>query len=456
MKNESTKKKDTKTRAAPDYLKGYSSAQLRIILDDHPRKQVIAAAGSGKTRTVIGAVTHALLSGREEPGRVLLLSFSRKAAGEIRERLPEELRSLVEVSTFHSFCYRRLGELHPRFRERGMRVLTDEEKHRFYAARLRRHADAIGGVPFDLLIKNPALFRKAFPRIAFAVNRRFHAFKRRAGALEFDDLISLILNGLRKQSDWAATMRARYSLIIVDEFQDTDPRQLEFLRLMEPPRLLVVGDDWQAIYGFRGATVRPFLDLPRHFPGTRKYRLEENYRSTRAVVRLGNQVIRASSRQLRKKVRAVRGAEPCSPVLGLPLEFGGERSLTPLLKGDFMILTRSNFRRDVWRNAGVPAEKVMTIHKAKGLEFPVVLLDLIGGWSGDGYLGLENRRQQKARDDEEIRIAYVGVSRAENLLITLHKPVYREKDREKRLWEKLFEGRVKDVGLEKLGKFLGR
>lgn len=414
-------------------------------------KQVIAAAGSGKTRTVIGLVEYRLRQRLERAGRVLLLSFSRKAAGEIRERLPDDLRGAAEISTFHSFCYRHLMRLDPVWRRRPPRLLDEAEKQDFLFAELRRWRDAIGGIPFETLLRRPALFRAQFPEAAFHVYRALAVWKRESERIEYEDLIERMLDGLERRADHLEELRRGYDLIIVDEFQDTDPRQLEFLRSMQAPRLVVVGDDWQAIYGFRGATLQPFLDFARHFRGARQYRLAENYRSTTDIVRTGNRAIKASSHQLRKRVVAVRGRGPRLPVLRIETPAGRESELVAELgtECDFRVLVRSNFRREIWIQAGLPAERVLTIHKSKGLEFPVVLLDLVGGWSG----ALEAEEDDRV-PDEEIRVLYVGLSRAENLLVILRKDGYRPGDPERNLLERALSRGSRRVRPEALPAFL--
>ena len=434
----------------------YSRAQRRIITEEHPLKQVIAAAGSGKTRTVIGLVEYRLRHGLERPGRVLLLSFSRKAAGEIRERLPEELRAGVEVSTFHSFCFRHLLRLDPEWRARPPRLLEDAHKEEFLYSKLKSFRDELGGIPFALLLRDETLFRREFPEVAFAVYRSLHVYKRETGRVEYEDMITRMLAGLEEHAPHLEDLRRAYDLIIVDEFQDTDPRQLRFLESMNPPRLVVVGDDWQAIYGFRGATVQPFLDFARIFRGTRKYRLEENYRSTTQIVRAGNRAIRVSSRQLRKRVVAVRGSLPRLPVLMLETADRGEKDIVRALKSagpdvDFRILVRSNFRREIWIRAGVDPERVLTIHKSKGLEFPVVLVDVIGGWSG----AIQND-SESGIPDEELRVLYVGLSRAENLLIVARKHDYTERELEGRLLEHALSGRPRRVRPNTIATYLQR
>jgi len=438
--------------AVPDYLSGFSRSQLNVILEEEARKQVAAGAGSGKTRTVLGLVEHRLRSGLERPGGILLLSFSRKAAGELSSRLSEELRGALEISTFHSFCFRRLSRLHPRYAENPPRIMPENVKRDFYFDLLRREADEIGGVPFPLLLENPRLFRRYYPEVAMRTHRAFYAFKRRNGYLEYEDLISLMLSGLRGNEPYLESMRKSYDFIIVDEFQDTDPRQLDFLREMNPPRLAAVGDAAQAIYSFRGASVRPFLNFPKIFPGCKRYYLSENYRSLAPVVRLGNQIMRQARGRLPYESVSVRGKGPGLAPLETALPPGGEARLAPLFPrgNDFRLLVRSNFRARVWKNAGVPEDSIMTIHKSKGLEFPVVFLDLMGGWSGRAG----SEEEENIDEEEEIRVAYVGVTRAMNLFVLIRKAEYRRRDREGALYEALFADRLKKAGEKELPRFL--
>lgn len=427
-----------------DSLEGFSPSQRRIITDRSPVKQVIAGAGSGKTKTVIGLVDYRLKAGLETPGRVLLLSFSRKAVMELRSRLDPALHHAVEISTFHSFCYRHLLRLDPDFAGAArIQILMDEEKNAILGELLRKHEDAIAGIPFPLLLSRPAMFRRLFPAVAMEVYRAFHQAKRERCLFEFEDLILRVLVALREQRPWIRDLFSRYDLIIVDEFQDTDMRQLEFLRLMRPPRLVVVGDDWQAIYAFRGATVEPFLRFRKYFPGAQRFYLADNYRSIPSIVKTGQKVIRGSSDRISKRVRSKRRGT--AEVLGLPLHPGSEEALAALLIGshaDYRVLCRSNFRVRRWVGAGIPADRVLTIHKAKGLEFPVVFLDLMGGWNGSD----EKTRQTQ---DEEVRILYVGVTRAMNRLVCLCRPRYGEEEPEGRLWE-LLSGVVQETSLERL------
>ncbi len=430
-----------------EILMSFSAQQRRIIEDTSRNKQVIAGAGSGKTRTVVGYVLYRLLQSPEES--VLLLSFSRKAVHELRERIPEAFRSRVTVATFHAFCLKELKRNHPAYKGKKIQLLDEVAKNKFFQAALSEKRDEIGGVPYKLLAANPHQFRRRFPDTAMSVFRSFHKYKRDNDLVEFQDLIRHLVNALHESAPQIQELKNRYSLIIVDEFQDTDNLQLEFLRLMSPKSILAVGDDWQAIYSFRGASLGPFFSFKDIFKA-RIFRLSENYRSLSSIVKIGRHAISRSSRQISKSVRSTRGKGPGFPVLSFTVEPGREFSLYEAAGGncrDIKILARSNFRLAMWRQAGFEEASLSTIHKAKGLEFPAVFLDLTGGWSSPE----KNRTRENL--DEEIRILYVGLSRAMDLLVVLHRAVYSEEDPEKELWESLCE-RTREVNAAGLKKYL--
>lgn len=442
--------------------------QLEIILGAEKIKQVVAGAGSGKTRTVIGLLEYRLRSNLEKPGRILLLSFSRKAVGELRERLAEDLRSAVEISTFHAFCLHHLRKIYPRSLSK-LNVLTDEKKEKFFYDLLRQpsYLKEIGGVPIYFLWEEEPSFAAYFPEIHRKAQEAYKAYKRREKLFEFEDLIQLMLHCLRnKKNPRVDTVREAYDLIIVDEFQDTDPCQLEFLYLMKAERKVVVGDDWQAIYAFRGASLAPFLDFQKLF-GAQVLRLCDNYRSLGNITNVGGHIIKASSKQIKKRVRAVRKTDMDFPVISLKLEVNGapffaKETLRQSNK-EYRILVRTNWRRDFWLGMGFEEEQVMTIHKSKGLEFPIVFLDICEGWSRkvktqSSPKGLwpwgKERKNSSLAWDEEIRILYVGASRAMNLLFILHYPPEFSGEREKFYCEKLTLPRTRKCSVGKLGAWL--
>lgn len=401
-----------------NFLKNFSPAQRKIIVDDHPVKQIIAGAGSGKTRTVAGIISWQVSFRNMAPGSILVLSFSRKAAGEIRDRLSESLRDSVDVSTFHSLAFRKIRQYHPHFQNQEIGIVSEQDKNSFYSEIFRENADIIGGIPYPILLQNDDVFREMFPELHSFSSQKFSDYKAERNLFEYDELIRILIECIKNAEDSFIEFKKAYNLIIVDEFQDTDPMQLEFLKYMKSKSIVVVGDDWQAIYSFRGATVEPFLGFKKKFKKTKKYYLAENYRSLPAIVNLGGRVIRHSKKQIRKKVKSVREKKSGNSVCGMSLSQGQEKKIiNHVVESKAVILVRSNFRRKVWMNSGCADESVMTIHKAKGLEFENVFLDLMGGWNHYDP-ALESIRN--GANDEEIRILYVALTRAMNCLTVLY------------------------------------
>jgi DNA helicase-2/ATP-dependent DNA helicase PcrA len=407
-----------------------SKSQKSIVTALSPVIQVIAAAGSGKTRTVVELVEERLRQGFARPGRVLLLSFSRKACAEIRARLSPDARSAVVVSTFHALAFAWMR------RARPVSIITDTQKEQFLAEYLR--SKDTGGVPVAVLLKNKRAFFQHMPRLCFDSHRAFACHKRRTGALEFDDLVRGLLRGLA--SGEFEELKDAYDLVVVDEFQDTDAEQLAFLRLLRPRQLVVVGDDYQSIYSFRGSNPEIFLKFGRHFPGVQRFFLTENYRSYRQITDCGNQVIRHARDRLKKRVVSVRGSRPSLPASALALRPGEESALLPLMNAA-VVLCRSNHRRLSWLRAGLPPDRVLTIHASKGLEFPFVFLDVTGGYS--------SLRGISRVPDEEVRIAYVGLTRAENFLAVMFDPQSSDGEPEQMIFD-LFRPHVRRLGLDQI------
>lgn len=393
-----------------------SKSQSQIIRSMDPVVQVIAAAGSGKTRTVVELVETRLRQGAARPGRVLMLSFSRKACAEIRSRLSQAARESVKVSTFHALAFEWMRK------KRAFSIVTDAEKERFLSKMLL--ARGTGGVPVSVLLRNKRAFFEHMPRLCFDAHRAFACYKRERGALEFDDLVRGLLCGL--ETGEFEELKTAYDLVIVDEFQDTDKEQLQFLRLLKPAQLVVVGDDYQSIYAFRGSNPEIFLNFSRYFKGLKRFFLTENYRSYKEITDCGNRIILHARDRLKKRVVSVRGSRAL-PASVISLRPGEEQSMVPALDAGAVVLCRTNYRRFSWLRAGAPADRVLTIHASKGLEFPSVFLDVTGGYS--------SLRGVQRVPDEEVRVSYVGLTRAENFLCLLYDPLAGEREPERMIFE---------------------
>src|SRR3990172_2217173 len=260
---------------------------------------VLAGAGSGKTRVIVHRIAYLVQSRSVSPDAILAVTFTNKAADEMRRRVQDLLpRPATDLSihTFHALCLRllrRFGQdagLSPAFT-----VYGEDERRTLLRRVLREMGLAERDYPLSRVSasisagKNQAFAERDTgsldPNIAMAAERYQREFEA-AGGVDFDDLL---LRGveLLECSERAQSYAARrFRHVLVDEYQDTNRVQYRLLRLLAPHgNLFVVGDEDQSIYNFRGADLRNILDFERDFPGARVVKLEVNYRSSAAILR---------------------------------------------------------------------------------------------------------------------------------------------------------------------------
>ncbi|MDW7710999.1 MAG: UvrD-helicase domain-containing protein [Deferrisomatales bacterium] len=285
---------------------------------------VLAGAGSGKTRVITHRIAHLLRRGVPAQ-RILALSFTNKAAREVAERV-EALagRASVEgltVSTFHSLGLRVLREDAGRLGLDRHFSLHGEADQRASIRELVREA----GLPLDAsevqeavsFWKNRGILPGAVQappgdgraRVLRDVYRAYQDLLRAHNAVDFDDLLLLPLGIFRESPDCLARWQHAIHYLLVDEYQDTNPVQFELLKALAGRRrnLCVVGDDDQAIYGWRGAEVGLILRFEEHFPGARVVLLEENYRSTSTVLEAAHAVVSHIPARREKRLWTGRG-----------------------------------------------------------------------------------------------------------------------------------------------------
>jgi ATP-dependent DNA helicase Rep len=271
---------------------------------------VLAGAGSGKTRVITERIARLLERGI--PGKsIVALTFTNKAAGEMAERVARiaKERKLaykdVTISTFHSFGLMALG------RERasigGAFTIFDQGDALGVVKECLRHTNDGRRYDAPAILARISLAKNAFVEpenyaaneddeydvITRDVYPRYQSALRSFRAFDFDDLVCELARLLRTREDVLARFHDRYRFILVDEYQDTNVAQLELLRLLgaRDKNVCVVGDDDQAIYGWRGADVRNILEFETHFPGAAVVKLEQNYRSRPEVLAVANAVI---------------------------------------------------------------------------------------------------------------------------------------------------------------------
>ena len=390
-----------------------SKEQKEIIESSEKFIQVIAAAGSGKTFTMIRLAEKIFHSKQFKESEILLITFSRKAAEELRERLEKAIgSSSIRIHTFHAFCLKMINSFHPDLKQK-IQILTPEEKEEILKEFYKSKRDLIGGIPYELLqSKTNLLSETYFPGLSGEAEMYYRDFKRENHRLDFDDLVSVFLDGLKKNEAWSLKAKQEIRLIIVDEFQDTDPVQLEWLQLMGPEKLIVVGDDWQAIYGFRGASTEPFLNFNKIFTPCKRYFLTANHRSVSEIVQISAFPIHKNKKNIPKTVVASRkekGNVLCTRIKELR---DWQSLILEVQSRDAVILCRTNYRIRTLIKIGFPADKIFTIHASKGLEYSTVYLDLYGGWTSE----------EESDPEEERRILYVGLSRARDNLFILGPP----------------------------------
>jgi DNA helicase-2/ATP-dependent DNA helicase PcrA len=307
-----------------DLFGGLNSQQREAVRATEGPVLILAGAGSGKTRVITHRIAHLVLDRGVAPERILAVTFTNKAAEEMKARVQALLgvaRLPTWVMTFHSLCVRLLRReaaaagLSPGF------LIYDE------ADQLQAVREALRAFDLSEKLTPP---RRVLARISARKNaaresdsgdeasfgratllrvaERYAEILERAGALDFDDLLLRTLALLEGQPALAEAWRRRFPYLLVDEYQDTNRPQYQIVRLLAGAggNVTVVGDEDQSIYSWRGADIRNILDFERDFPGARVLRLEENYRSSQAILDAAAALVARNERRKGKLLRAVK------------------------------------------------------------------------------------------------------------------------------------------------------
>ncbi|MHA3701918.1 ATP-dependent helicase [Jatrophihabitans sp. YIM 134969] len=276
---------------------------------------ILAGAGTGKTRAITHRIAYGVASEAFPAGQVLALTFTARAAGELRTRLRGLGVGGVQARTFHAAALRQLTYFAPRLLGGGLPRVVDRTlplvaqaaqsaRLRLDRAELRDLVAEIDWAKATLAAPEQYVERAGAAGRAISVPaptvadlyRRYEAAKDEAGSVDFSDLLLLMAAGIETVPEIAEEVRSRYRHFVVDEYQDVSPLQQRVLDawLGDRDDLCVVGDPNQTIYSFAGATPDHLLRFPRRFPGAAVVRLERDYRSTPQVVALANAVVRPS------------------------------------------------------------------------------------------------------------------------------------------------------------------
>jgi len=295
----------------PDPLADLNPVQKEAVVAPPGPMLVIAGAGSGKTRVLTHRVAHLISAERVSPFSILAITFTNKAAAEMKDRVATLVGPVAHkmwVSTFHSACARILRREAPLLGYRPSFSIYDQSDAVRLADYVRRDLglDPKRFAPRQLqarisALKNELVTAEQFAARAVSPPEKrladvYTEYQRRlaeASAVDFDDLLVLVVRLFREHPDALARWRARFSHVLVDEFQDTNAAQWEIVRLLsaEHRNVMVVGDADQAIYRFRGADHRNLVRFEEAFPEATVIVLEQNYRSSQNILDAANAVI---------------------------------------------------------------------------------------------------------------------------------------------------------------------
>ena len=309
--------------ASPDtYLANLNPAQREAVLHTEGPLLVIAGAGSGKTRVLTHRVAHLISALGVKPNEILAITFTNKAAGEMRERLGTMLGPVARaiwILTFHSACGRILRAEAERLGYRSNFTIYDSADQLRLVKQCLEELDkdpkrfVPRGIHVQIsnaknLLLTPALYAE---RVASfydqTVAEVYALYQRRlhdSNAVDFDDLLMLTVEALERFPEARARWQKAFRYVLVDEYQDTNHAQYRFLQILgeHHHNVCAVGDPDQSIYAFRGADIRNILEFERDFPETKTIALEQNYRSTNAILESANAVIANNSERKEKRL----------------------------------------------------------------------------------------------------------------------------------------------------------
>ena len=310
------------TTASDSLLEGLNPPQREAVTHGEGPLLVLAGAGSGKTAVLTRRIAHLIHTGRANPGEILAITFTNKAAREMRERVEVLVGARTRamwVMTFHSACARMLRAEAARLGyTRGFTIYDeadslrlvkqcleelDVDPKRFAPRAIKRQISDAKNATLDAAAYREqvgSFFEQTAADVYALYEQRAHSMN----AMDFDDLLLRCVNVMELFPEVRERYQHTFRHILVDEYQDTNRAQYRWLQLLAGERrnLFVVGDDFQSIYGFRGADIRNILDFEDDFPDARVVKLEQNYRSTQTILSAANAVMSNNRGQMHKEL----------------------------------------------------------------------------------------------------------------------------------------------------------
>lgn len=305
-----------------NYLQNLNDAQKEAVLHKEGPLVLFAGAGSGKTKTITARIIHLINSG-VKPWQILAVTFTNKAAEEMKLRLQNQLpeASRCLISTFHSVCARWLREFAPEIGFEPNFTIYDDSDFTTSLKRIIKSLKPNGDIPtltsqmksFIQMAKTNGLFPNdvearaleldhLIPPGGIEIYKIYQEQLANSNSMDFADLLLNILLLLRKNAKVRQTLQNRFKYILVDEFQDTNQTQFEIVETLARVHrnLFVVGDDDQSIYSWRGATPANILEFDHHFSDAKTIRLEQNYRCTGNIVNAASAMIANNTKRAEK------------------------------------------------------------------------------------------------------------------------------------------------------------
>ena len=385
----------------PDYSKELNSEQYAAVEQTEGPLLVLAGAGTGKTRVITYRIAHLINNLGVAPQNILAVTFTNKAAGEMKERilkLVDRRDSDIWIGTFHSICLRLLRrDGHLIGLGVGFGILDQDD-------RLSVVRDIVKGFNIDVKKYPP---KQYMWRISNFKNTRAYVDNLKPGTdpfhmmddvfkvyqqklkeqnfIDFDDMLALTIRMFRENPDVAQYYRNMFKYILVDEYQDTNDIQFMFLNILSGTdgNICVVGDDDQSIYGWRGADIRNILEFDSVYPTAKIVRLVENYRSRPVILTAANELIRNNSMRKGKDLKAFR-------------EEGGMVQVMPVSnetsEAEFVV---SNIQEYI--DKGVPADEIAVLYRtnAQSRNFEVFLNRLNLSYKVVGGISFYQRKEIK-------------------------------------------------------------
>lgn len=358
-----------------DIFEGLNPEQASAVRTTTGPLLILAGAGSGKTKTLTHRIAYLIQQEKLWPSQILAVTFTNKAAREMRERLanliqqPNNRSFMPWMGTFHSICVRLLRLDGPAIGIPARFVIYDEDDRQSLIKQVMKSLhltdremkpSAISGAISNAknAMVDPSEFEATatypFQKNVARIYREYERLRREANALDFDDLLLDAVRLLREAPEIRAKWRDHFKQILIDEYQDTNVAQYQLVKLLvnEDRNICVVGDDWQSIYSWRGADFTNILNFERDFPGAKVVKLEQNYRSTGNILDAAQAVITKNTHRTDKKLWTAEGPGNPVQVHGLYDEAEEARLVADRIAvqtsmgarqyGDFAILYRTN------------------------------------------------------------------------------------------------------------------